>query len=89
MRNNPDNRGAKRPKGRLYLPIVGLRVVANGHSESWLARQRKKNHRSKVWGFLIALIIVLIACGAGIAIWLLSKNNWLKKDTHHADHTQS
>ncbi|GAM40061.1 hypothetical protein TCE0_034r12111 [Talaromyces pinophilus] len=56
-------------------------------SESWLARQRKKNHRSKVWGFLIALVIVLIACGAGIAIWLLSKNNWLRKDTHHADHT--
>ncbi|EEA26693.1 hypothetical protein TMatcc_005024 [Talaromyces marneffei ATCC 18224] len=57
-------------------------------SESWLARQRKKTHRSKVWGFVIALIIVLIACGAGIAIWLLSKNNWLRKDTHHAGHTQ-
>ncbi|CRG83511.1 hypothetical protein PISL3812_00862 [Talaromyces islandicus] len=47
--------------------------------DSWLVRQRKKTRRSKIWGFLIALVIVLIAAGAAVAIWYLSKKGWFRK----------
>ncbi|OKL63536.1 hypothetical protein UA08_01201 [Talaromyces atroroseus] len=57
-------------------------------SESWLSRQRKKTRRSKICGLLIALAIVLIACGAGIAIWLLSKHDRLRGDGKSTQHSQ-
>lgn len=47
--------------------------------ESWLVRQRKKTRRSKICGFLIALVIVLIAAGAAVAIWYLSKKGYFRK----------
>ncbi|KAJ5121059.1 uncharacterized protein N7515_009020 [Penicillium bovifimosum] len=44
---------------------------------SWLSRQRQKSERSILYGFIIFFIVVFMVV-AGVVIWWLAKNNWLR-----------
>ncbi|KAL2222346.1 hypothetical protein M432DRAFT_602286 [Thermoascus aurantiacus ATCC 26904] len=47
-------------------------------SDTWLKRQEQKSRRTRIFGFLIAISIIIVACAIAIVIWYFKQRNWLQ-----------